>query len=31
VFPYKAPQMRKIFDAFAAMMQRARRDREQAA
>jgi hypothetical protein len=31
VFPYKAPQMRKIFDAFAAMMHRARRDREQAA
>ena len=31
VFPYKAPQMRKIFDAFAAMMQRARRDRVQAA
>lgn len=31
VFPYKAPQMRKIFDAFAAMLHRARRDREQAA
>jgi hypothetical protein len=31
VFPYKAPQMRKIFDAFAAMLVRARPDREQAA
>jgi hypothetical protein len=31
VFPYKPPQMRKIFDAFAAMMVRARLDREQAA
>ena len=31
VFPYKAPQMRKIFDAFAAMLYRARPDREQAA
>jgi len=31
VFPYKAPQMRKIFDAFAAMLSRARADREQAA
>jgi hypothetical protein len=31
VFPYKPPQMRKIFDAFAAMLVRARRDREQAA
>lgn len=31
VFPYKGPQMRKIFDAFAAMLDRARPDREQAA
>ena len=31
VFPYKAPQMRKIFDAFAAMLHRARPNREQAA
>jgi hypothetical protein len=31
VFPYKPPQMRKIFDAFAAMLYRSRPDREQAA
>ena len=32
VFPYKAPQMRKIFDAFAAMLhRRARPNQEQAA
>jgi hypothetical protein len=31
VFPYKAPQMRKIFDAFAAMLYRARPERDQAA
>jgi hypothetical protein len=32
IFPYKAPQMRKVFDAFAAMLERrARRAREQAA
>jgi hypothetical protein len=31
VFPYKPPQMRRIFDAFAAMLYRARPDREQAA
>src|SRR5580700_6716596 len=31
LFPYKAPQMRKIFDAFAAMLVRARPAREQAA
>jgi hypothetical protein len=31
VFPYKAPQMRKIFDAFAAMLVRAGPVREQAA
>ena len=32
VFPYKPPQMRKIFDAFAAMMhRRGRKGREQAA
>jgi len=31
VFPYKPPQMRKIFDAFAAMLLRARADRDQAA
>jgi hypothetical protein len=32
VFPYKPPQMRKIFGAFAAMLcRRARQDREQAA
>jgi hypothetical protein len=31
VFPYKPPQMRKIFDAFVAMLYRARPDREQAA
>jgi hypothetical protein len=31
VFPYKPPQMRRIFDAFAAMLSRAGADREQAA
>ena len=32
VFPYKAPQMQKVFDAFAAMLERrARHAREQAA
>jgi hypothetical protein len=31
VFPYKPPQMRKIFDAFAAMLLRAGADRVQAA
>jgi len=31
VFPYKPPQMRKIFDAFAAMLVRAGADRDQAA
>jgi hypothetical protein len=32
IFPYKAPQMRKVFDAFAAMLdRRARRSRERAA
>ena len=31
VFPYKAPQMRKIFEAFAAMLSRASLDRDQAA
>jgi hypothetical protein len=32
LFPYKPPQMRKIFDAFAAMLdRRARRGREHAA
>ena len=31
VFPYKPPQMRKIFDAFAAMLLRAKADRVQAA
>jgi hypothetical protein len=31
IFPYKPPQMRKIFDAFAAMLYRARPGREQAA
>ncbi len=31
LFPYKPPQMRKIFEAFAAMLFRARPDREQAA
>jgi hypothetical protein len=32
IFPYKAPQMRKVFDAFAAMLcRRARQDRERAA
>jgi hypothetical protein len=31
VFPYKAPQMRKIFDAFTAMLYRARPERDQAA
>ena len=31
VFPYKPPQMRKIFDAFAAMLLRAGAGREQAA
>jgi hypothetical protein len=32
VFPYKPPQMRKIFDAFAAMLhRRARRGQEHAA
>ena len=32
IFPYKPPQMRKIFDAFAAMLERrVRRGQEQAA
>ena len=32
IFPYKAPQMQKVFDAFAAMLERrARHAREQAA
>ena len=31
VFPYKPPQMRKIFGAFAAMLRRAAPDRDQAA
>ena len=31
VFPYKGPQMRRVFDAFAAMMYRASSGREQAA
>lgn len=31
VFPYKAPQMRKIFEAFAAMLSRANARRDQAA
>jgi hypothetical protein len=32
IFPYKAPQMRKVFGAFAAMLcRRARQDRERAA
>ena len=32
IFPYKAPQMRKVFDAFAAMLERhARQARERAA
>jgi len=32
IFPYKAPQMRKVFDAFAAMLdRRARQRRERAA
>jgi hypothetical protein len=31
VFPYKAPQMRKIFDAFAAMLDRAKPKHHQAA
>jgi hypothetical protein len=31
VFPYKAPQMRKIFGAFAAMLERVKAKREQAA
>jgi hypothetical protein len=32
IFPYKAPQMRKVFDAFAAMLcRRARHSRERAA
>jgi hypothetical protein len=31
VFPYKPPQMHRIFDAFAAMLVGARQDREQAA
>jgi hypothetical protein len=31
IFPYKRPQMRKIFEAFAAMLDRARPGREQAA
>jgi hypothetical protein len=31
IFPYKPPQMRKIFEAFAAMLYRARPGREQAA
>ena len=32
IFPYKAPQMRKVFEAFAAMLgRRARHSRERAA
>jgi hypothetical protein len=32
VYPYKAPQMRRIFEAFAAMLyRRSRQDREHAA
>ena len=32
IFPYKSPQMRKVFDAFAAMLdRRARQGRERAA
>jgi hypothetical protein len=32
LFPYKPPQMRKVFEAFVAMLLRhARRSREQAA
>jgi hypothetical protein len=31
IFPYKRPQMRKIFEAFAAMLDRAKPGREQAA
>jgi hypothetical protein len=31
VFPYKAPQMRKIFEAFTAMLSRVRSGRDQAA
>jgi hypothetical protein len=32
LFPYKAPQMRRIFEAFAAMLYRhSRQDREHAA
>jgi hypothetical protein len=32
IFPYKPPQMRKIFDAFVAMLERrVRRGKEQAA
>ena len=32
IFPYKPPQMRKIFDAFVAMLERrVRRGQEQAA
>jgi hypothetical protein len=31
LFPYKAPQMRRIFEAFAAMLYRARPERDQAA
>jgi hypothetical protein len=31
VFPYKSPQMRRIFDAFAAMLVRYARTREERA
>ena len=32
IFPYKAPQMRKVFEAFASMLDRhARHSRERAA
>jgi hypothetical protein len=32
VFPYKLPQMRRIFDAFAVMLERrSQRDQERAA
>lgn len=29
VFPYKPPQMRKIFDAFAAMIERRSREKQE--
>jgi hypothetical protein len=31
IFPYKLPQMRKVFDAFAAMLDRRAREQQERA